>query len=147
MQINKEKLGIDFENATLGSLITVQKKLTIIGENVMQEVDKISISELKILSERMYEPLVKAVVDIRERKLVVDAALHVDQELYLLEQGSEQHNLWGVNLWPDNFGTDDFVEFDSMVNIRPRDNNRSRSVEDEEIQALIRNIVAEKIYE
>jgi hypothetical protein len=46
----------------------------------MQEVEKISVSELKVLSERMYEPLVKAVVDIRERKLVVDAALHVDQE-------------------------------------------------------------------
>jgi hypothetical protein len=113
----------------------------------MQEVEKISVSELKELSERMYEPLVKAVVDIQERKLVVDAALHVDQELYLLENGSEQHNLWGLNLWPDSYGTDDFVEFDSMVNIRPRDHNRSRSVEDETIQALIRSIVAEKVYE
>jgi hypothetical protein len=113
----------------------------------MREVDKISISELKLLSERMYEPLVKAVVDIQERKLVVDAALHVDQELYLLEQGSEQHNLWGLNLWPESYGTDDFVEFDSMVNIRPRDNNRSRYVEDEEIRLLICTIVAEKVYE
>ncbi|MDR3363493.1 MAG: DUF5674 family protein [Clostridiales Family XIII bacterium] len=111
----------------------------------MKEVDTIAVSELKLLSERMYEPLVKAVVDIGARRLVVDAGLHADEELYLLENGSVQANLWGVNLWPEEYGTDDFVEFDSMINIRPRQNNRSRGVDDETIRKAIREIVAEKV--
>ena len=78
----------------------------------MQLVDRISVSELQAMSEKMSEPLVKGVVDITERLLVVDAEMHVDQEQFLLEGGSEQTNLWGINLWPRQYGTDDFVEFD-----------------------------------
>jgi len=63
----------------------------------------------------------------------------------LLEQGSAQEDLWGINLWPENFGTEEFVEFDSMINIRPAQNNRSRSVEDPAIRQLIYEIVAEKV--
>jgi len=113
----------------------------------MHVAEKITVAELLILSEKMSEPLVKAVVDVGKRLLVVDAGLHADEELYLLELGSRQADLWGINLWPDSYGTDEFVEFDSMINIRPGQNNRSRSVEDAEIQRLIHEIVAEKIDE
>jgi hypothetical protein len=113
----------------------------------MKEVDSITVSELKSLSERMYEPLVKGVVDIHLRRLVVDAGLHADEEFYLLGYGSEQENLWGINLWPEEYGTDNFVEFDSMINIRPRQNNRSRGVEDEAVRRVICEIVAEKVLE
>ena len=95
----------------------------------------------------MSEPLVKGVVDVMRRLLVVDAGLHSDEELLLLEQGSNQDDLWGINLWPEHYGTEDFVEFDSMINIRPGQNNRSRSVEDTGIQQLICEIVAEKVDE
>lgn len=63
----------------------------------------------------------------------------------LLEQGSKQENLWGVNLWPEYYGTNDFIEYDSMINIRPLQNNRSRGVEDEGIQQAIKKIVEEKV--
>lgn len=84
---------------------------------------------------------VKVVVDIVKSRVVVDAEMHVDEEPYLLETGSKQTDLWGINLYPDKFGNDDFIEFDSMVNIRPRQNNNSRNVEDEEIQNQIRAVI------
>jgi len=110
-------------------------------------VEKITVDELRIMCERMSEPLVKCVIDVAKRSLVVDAGLHSDEELFLLERGSRQVDLWGVNLWPESFGSADFIEFDSMINIRPAQNNRSRGVEDPGIRQLIIEIVAEKIYE
>jgi hypothetical protein len=108
-------------------------------------VDKIKVSELQEMSSKMYGQLVKAVVDINLMILVVDAELHADQEKYLLENGSEQSDLWGINLYPDDYGTEDFVEFDSMINIRPRQGNRSRDVEDSEIRKKIITIVSERV--
>jgi hypothetical protein len=113
----------------------------------MRIVEKITVEDLYAMSEKMSEPLVKGVVDIMKRLLVVDAGLHSDEELFLLEQGSRQSDLWGINLWPESFGTREFVEFDSMINIRPIQNNRSRSVEDPRIQQLIYEIVEEKVGE
>jgi hypothetical protein len=95
----------------------------------------------------MYDPLVKAVVDIRQKLLVIDAEMHADEEAYLLENGSHQEDLWGINLYPDQFGADGFIEFDSMINIRPRQNNSSRSVEDLGLQQKIRDIVSEVVHE
>lgn len=108
-------------------------------------VEKITVKELSEMAEKMYEPLVKGVVDISKRILVVDAGLHSDEELFLLEQGSKQEDLWGINLWPKSYGKDDFIEFDSMINIRPSQNNRSRGVEDACIRQQIFTIVSEKV--
>jgi hypothetical protein len=85
--------------------------------------------------------LVKAVVDIEKEVMVVDSELHADQEEYLLEQGSKQGNLWGINIYPEQVGNDSWLEFDSMINLRPSQNNRSRGVEDEIIRAKIITIV------
>ena len=111
----------------------------------MRIVERITVDELCAMSEKMYDPLVKCVVDVTRRLLVADAGLHVDEELLLLEQGSKQADLWGINLWPDSFGTEEFVEFDSMINIRPAQNNRSRGVEDANIRQAICEIIAEKV--
>ena len=111
----------------------------------MKIVDKITLDELRVMQGNMSEPLVKCVVDVARRLLVADAGLHSDEELLLLEQGSAQVDLWGINLWPELFGTEGFVEFDSMINIRPAQNNRSRGVDDPAVRQLIYEIVAEKI--
>lgn len=112
----------------------------------MKEVtDTLSLAELENMAENMYGNLVKAVVDLKLIKLVVDAELHVDQEQYLLEHGSEQANLWGINLYPEKYGSEDFVEFDSMINIRPRQHNLSRGVENKEIREKIISLVNQKI--
>ena len=113
--------------------------------SVMKIVEKITIAELSLMAEKMFEPLVKGVVDVSKRVLVLDAGLHSDEELFLLEHGSKQENLWGINLWPESYDTDEFIEFDSMINIRPSQKNRSRWVEDADIRQRISEIVLEKI--
>lgn len=111
----------------------------------MKIVDTITIGELVQMSENMYGNLVKAVVDLQRGILVVDAEMHADQEQYLLEQGSKQNDLWGLNLYPAKFGSDDFIEFDSMINIRPRQKNMSRGVGDPSIRAKIVELVSAKV--
>lgn len=112
----------------------------------MRQVDSIGVRELETMAENMYGDLVKAVVDVAKRTMVVDAGLHVDEEQLLLEAGSAQGDLWGINLYPDSYGEEDFVEFDSMINIRPAQGNRSRSVDDANVRALILEIVGEIVH-
>lgn len=107
----------------------------------MKLIDKhVTVDELKITSSRMFGGLVKAVVDIKKEIMVVDADMHADEEKYLLELGSKQDDLWGINLYPDLLGNN-FIEFDSMINVRPRLNNFSRGIEDGELKQKIITIV------
>lgn len=108
---------------------------------LIQRNDTVSVEELKMMSAKMFESLVKAVVDIEKEIMIVDAEMHADEEEILLDQGSEQCNLWGINLHPDFFGTDEFIEFDSMINIRSSQGNRSRGVENVATQKVIRLLV------
>lgn len=111
----------------------------------MKLVNKnISISELKVISKKMFSGLVKAVVDIKKEVMVVDADMHADEEKYLIESGSEQNDLWGINFYPDQKG-EDFIEFDSMINVRPRINNFSRGINDEKIKQKIVEIVSKLV--
>jgi len=105
---------------------------------------EISIGELKEMASKMFGNIVKAVVDVDEDLLVVDAELHSDQEAYLLEKGSKQENLWGINIYPD-LDKEERIEFDSMINLRPSQNNNSRGIEDEDIKKRILDIVNSKI--
>jgi len=98
--------------------------------------DKISVEELKEMSAGRFGNLVKVVVDIEKEVMAVDAELHADEEAALLENGSLQKNLWGINIYPELSGTD-FIEFDSLINLRPSQGNRSRGVDSHEIQQKI----------
>lgn len=102
--------------------------------------DKITVSELKIMSEKMFGNLVKAVIDISGEFMAVDAEMHADLESELIKAGSKQQDLWGINLYPELAGGD-FIEFDSMINLKPSQNNRTRSIEDPKIKKNITEIV------
>ena len=107
----------------------------------MQEIhDTISIEELREMADKNFGRLVKAVVDIQRNFMTIDSEMHSDQEEFLLEQGSRQGDLWGINIHPYATG-DDWIEFDSMINIRPSWGNRGRSIEDPIIQAKVVEIV------
>jgi hypothetical protein len=107
----------------------------------MKIIDReITIQELRKMAQETFGNMVKAVVDVKREIMAVDAELHADEEAYLLENGSDQRDLWGINLYPEVSG-DDFVEFDSMINLRPAQGNRSRGVEDAKTQEKIRLIV------
>ena len=108
--------------------------------------DQIPLSELKQMSEKGFGNLVKAVVDIEKGIMALDAELHADQEALLLEEGSSQENLWGLNIYPD-LPNEQRVEFDSLINLRPSFGNRSRGVDNPEIQRKIIEIVNRLIKE
>ncbi|MBU0567149.1 hypothetical protein KJ693_03220 [bacterium] len=102
--------------------------------------ERIELKELKEMVANGFGNFVKAVVDIENEIIAVDAELHSDEEALLLENGSKQQNLWGINLYPELEG-EDFVEFDSMINLRPSQRNRSREVQDPQIRQKIKVIV------
>ncbi|MFH1783328.1 MAG: DUF5674 family protein [bacterium] len=106
--------------------------------------DSITLTELKQMAAAMFGDMIKAVVDVDRELIAIDAELHSDLEAMLLEDGSGQKSLWGINLYPDLEG-DDFIEFDSMINIRPSQGNRSRNVEDGKITKKIVELVAKRI--
>ncbi len=87
------------------------------------------------------DEMVKAVVDVKRGLLAIDAEMHADLEQMLLVGGSEQQDLWGINLYPDGYDEDGIVEFDSMINVRPRQGNRSRDVEDPKMRMQILEVV------
>ena len=106
--------------------------------------DTITIDEIKMMAENLFGDMVKAVVDVEREILAVDAELHSDLEVLLLDNGSKQKNLWGINIYPEQDG-DDFVEFDSMINIRPRQGNKIRGVEDKALRSKIISIVTKRV--
>ena len=81
------------------------------------------------MAKARFGDMVKAVVDLRRGVMLLDADMHADQEAELLADGSAQQDLWGINLYPDLPDTD-WLEFDSMINLRPSFGNRSRGVDD-----------------
>lgn len=92
------------------------------------------------MAEQTFGDMVKGVVDVSRNVLAIGGELHSDEEAVLLDDGSHQEDLWGINLYPVEAGAD-FIEFDSMINVRPARGNRSRSVDDPELRERIRGVV------
>jgi hypothetical protein len=107
----------------------------------VSEQNPISLDEIRGLAKTRFGDMIKGVVDLTRGILVLDADLHADQEASLLADGSEQANLWGINLYPDVAG-EDWLEFDSMINLRPSFGNRSRGVDDPATRAAIADLIA-----
>ena len=97
---------------------------------------------IKMSTNFIEENAIKAVVDTKREIIAVDSPMHYDCEQLLLENGSNQNDLWGINLYLDSDDIDDLVEFDSMINIRPAEGNRSRDVEDPKTRQKIKEIVS-----
>ena len=85
--------------------------------------------------------MMKMVVDVEKEILAGDAELHADLEALLLENGSRQYDLWGINIYPEQ-SDEDYIEFTALINIRPSQANRSMEVENPETRAKIRKICA-----
>ncbi len=106
----------------------------------------VSLAYLRGLAAAGFGDLVKAVVDISRIIMAVGGELHSDEEAALIERGSEQRDLWGINIYPD-LGRQERIEFDSMINIRPAQGNRSRGVDDSATRDLILKVVGELVQE
>jgi hypothetical protein len=110
----------------------------------VSETHPVSIDELRQLAKARFGDMVKAVVDLKRRVVLLDADMHADQEAELPAEGLAQEDLWGINLYPD-LSDDDWLEFDSMINLRPSCGNRSRGVDDpatrDRIVTLVQQLV------
>ena len=91
--------------------------------------DPITLAELRSIASEQFGDMVKAVVDVEQGIMAIGGELQADEEAALLDQGSRQADLWGINLYPDA-GAAERVAFDSLINVRPGQGKRSRSVED-----------------
>jgi Protein of unknown function (DUF5674) len=108
--------------------------------------DAVSRSVLREMAKQQFGDMVKAVVDVEQGIMAIGGELHSDEEAVLLDQGSLQRHLWGINLYPDQ-PAQEWIEFDSMINVRPSGGNRSRHVESAEIRGSVANIVTRLVGE
>ncbi|KKU23010.1 MAG: hypothetical protein UX53_C0010G0004 [Candidatus Azambacteria bacterium GW2011_GWB2_46_37] len=102
--------------------------------------DLIPKTELAEIAKEQFGDLVKAVVDVEQGIMAIGGELHADEEAVLLEQGSRQEDLWGINFYP-NKQEEEWLEFDSMINVRPSQDNRSRGVENNETREKIKQVI------
>jgi hypothetical protein len=102
--------------------------------------DTMSRDELTEIAKQQFGDMVKAVVDVEQGIMAIGGELHSDEEAMLIDQGSAQRHLWGINLYPDK-PLNEWIEFDSMINVRPSGGNRSRYVESQEAREVITRIV------
>ena len=102
--------------------------------------DKITIDELKEMVKKMFGNLVKVVVDVEKEIMVLNGELHSDEQELLIEKGSQPKNLWGINIYPE-IKDENWIEFDSVINLKPHFGNRTRGVEDPEIKEKIIKII------
>jgi len=103
--------------------------------------DRLPRAELTSMARAQFGDMIKAVVDVERRVMAVGAELHADEEAALLDDGSRQEHLWGINIYPEARG-EEWIEFDSVINLRPSLGNRTRGVESESLRGAIRELVA-----
>ena len=101
----------------------------------------VDIKKVANLAQKQFGNLIKATVDVNKHIMALGGELHADEEQLLLGQGSSQADLWGINLYPAKFGTDDFIEFDSMINLRPSQRHMTRGIGDPKVKDQIKKII------
>ncbi len=100
--------------------------------------------ELIALAKEYYEEMIKGVVDLKREVIALGGEMHSDAEAFLLEDGSEQSDLWGFNILLEK-PVEDCLVYESFINVRPKDGNRSLEVQDRGIRDRIRNIILAKV--
>lgn len=113
-------------------------------QNIQIIKEKISRAELKSFLGKPFIDMVKFVVDLEKEIIALGGEMHSDAEKILLENGSSQDNLWGANIYPAK-SNETRIEYESLINIRPSQNNRSVEIKDEGLKNKIKKVVDELI--
>ena len=100
----------------------------------------ITAQEVKKMAEDIFGDMVKAAVDVERKIIAIGGELHADAEAMLINYGSEQKNIWGINIYPDK-PKNERIEYISLINIRPKQNNKSMKIEDTALQNIIKKII------
>jgi hypothetical protein len=148
-------VGLDYHNRVLSSLVpkrwTNRLSSSLVHPEICMEMppprivrEQLTRSELVKIASDQFGDMVKAVVDVDRGIMALGGELHSDEEAVLLDDGSAQSNLWGINLYP-SADEADWIDYDSMINVRPSQGNRTRSVEDAALRDKISRIVNELV--
>ena len=105
---------------------------------VREPVDK---ETLDVLAKGWHHILVKGVADVSSGTVALGGEWHIDANNKLIDEGSEPKNLWGFNIYPNEKG-DTAIEYNSLINIRPLQGNRSMEITSEETRRAVRRMVA-----
>jgi hypothetical protein len=84
----------------------------------------------------VYSSMIKLAVDIRRNILAGGGEMHADCEKVLLDNGSEQDDIWGANWYPD----EQRVEYEAIINIRPHLANRGMVIQSEEVRRRVSEV-------
>ena len=101
---------------------------------------KINQETLRSLCDAWFGKMVKIVVDIEMKIIAVGGELHADAEHLLVQQGSQQSNLWGANFYPKN-GPNERIEYTALMNIRPHQDNPSMEILSDAVKSCVKDIV------
>lgn len=78
-----------------------------------------------------FDGYIKLVVDVKQEILAAGGERHFEGEQKLLQEGSKQEDLWGGGL---DLETGE-IDYNSIINLRPGQNNPSRDI----LSSSIRN--------
>jgi hypothetical protein len=106
--------------------------------------NQIKLEGLQKIAEEQFGDLIKVVVDTEKGIMALGGELHADEEVALMEKGSKRENTWGINFYPKK-PKEEWIEFDSIINIKPSYGNRSRDVEKHETRKKIKEIIEKLI--
>ncbi|MDO8593426.1 MAG: DUF5674 family protein [bacterium] len=106
--------------------------------------DSIPLDELREIAKEFYGTMVKGVVDIEKGIVAFGGEYHMDSNIMILDHGSRQGDVWGFNIYPD-MPRNSWIEYVSLINIRPLANNRDMEVQDPQIRARMKEIIESKI--
>lgn len=111
------------------------------GMKILIAREPIDEETLSALAKAWYGNLIKGVVDLNRGVVALGSEWHMDANVRLIEDGSLQENLWGFNIYPDEYG-DAAIEYNSLINIRPTQQNRSMEIESDTVRTNVRETVA-----
>ncbi len=112
--------------------------------NIRVVTDQISLGELHELAQETFVSMIKGVVDIEKKTVAFGGQYHMDANMVLIQNGSEQNNVWGFNLQLEQ-PPSDWIEYVSLINIRPLAGNRSMKIRDSVLREKMKSIVDAKI--
>lgn len=108
--------------------------------DVLILTERIAVDTLRRLVQESFGDMVKLVVDVERSAIAVGGQLHADAEEALLEWGSRSRDLWGANYYP-GLGRERCIEFTSLINIRPAQDNPAMEVKDPAVRERIRILI------
>src|SRR3989344_8346737 len=103
--------------------------------------EKISKNELEELAKDFYGFMIKGAIDIDREIVAFGGEYHIDANSVLIQEGSRQENIWGFNIHIHKLkDLSDWLEYTSLINIRPNQENKTMKIQSEELRKKIKKI-------